>query len=130
MRATQPESSPQQSPVFGGPVGKPYAPIRHERLPELDLTIPDDDPRAIYYAVEDACWIYQYRDMEQNLKRLGWREARRRILGHGSLSKEWVTRHGHKPVRLTRRGLQVRFDRGTETVSWQRMQDSIRARRS
>lgn len=130
MRATQPESRPQGTPAFGEAVGKPYAPIKYETLPELDLTISDDDPRAIYYAIEDACWIYQYRDVEQNLRRLGWREARRRILGHGSLSKEWVTRRAHKPVRLTRRGLQVKFDRGVETVSWQRMQDSIHARRS
>lgn len=124
------DTKTQSSPAFTEAVGKPYTPLKRENLPDLDLPIPDSDPRALYYAIEDACWIYQYRELEQSLKRLGWREARRRVLKHGSLSGEWVARKGHKPVRLTRRGLEVKFDRGTETMSWQRMQASIRARRS
>lgn len=128
-RATQTQQGPTFK-EFGEAVGIPYAPLSREQLPDLDLPIPDSDPRANYYAIEDACWIYQYRDLEQNLKRLGWREARRRVLAQGSLSKEWVRRHGHKPVRLTRRGLEVSFDRGVETLSWKRMQSAIQSRRS
>jgi len=40
----------------------------------------EDDRRARYNAVSDACWIYQYRELEQNLRRFGWRQARRRLL--------------------------------------------------
>lgn len=126
MKSAQPQHGSEHERA----AGMPYAPPSRDKFPDHDLSIPDSDPRANYYAIEDACWIYQYRDLEQNLKRLGWREARRRVLRQGSLSKEWVSRHGHKPVRLTRRGLEVKFDRGVETLSWKRMQDSIRARRS
>lgn len=130
MRPERAATQTQHDAALDQAVGMPYTPLSREKLPDLDIPIPDSDPRANYYAIEDACWIYQYRDLEQNLKRLSWREARRRVLEQGALSKEWVRRHGHKPVRLTRRGLEVKFDCGVETVSWKRMQSAIQARRS
>jgi hypothetical protein len=87
-------------------------------------------PRTDYYAVEDACWIYQDRDLAQNLRRYGRREARRRIMSQGPLSKEWISHHGRPPVRLTRRGLEVKLENGVRLLDWQRMQSHIRARRS
>ena len=35
-------------------------------------------------AVSDAIWIYQDRELEQNLRRFGWRQARRRVLAQGA----------------------------------------------
>jgi hypothetical protein len=87
-------------------------------------------PRTDYYAVEDACWIYQDLDLAQNLRRYGWREARRRITSQSSPSKEWVSHRGRPPVRLTRRGLEVKLENGVRLLDWQRMQSHIRARRS
>ena len=37
----------------------------------------EDDRRARYNAVSDALWIYQDREVEQNLRRFGWRQDRR-----------------------------------------------------
>ena len=87
-------------------------------------------PRTDYYAVEDACWIYQDLDLAQNLRRYGWREARRRIMSQSPPSKEWVSHRGRPPVRLTRRGLEVKLENGVRLLDWQRMQSHIRARRS
>ncbi len=42
---------------------------------------------ARYDAVSDACWIYQDWDLEQNLRHLGWRQARRRTLSQGALRR-------------------------------------------
>ena len=33
------------------------------------------DPRALYYAVIEACRIYQYRDLRDNLRNFSWRHA-------------------------------------------------------
>mgnify|MGYP007022292806 CR=1 FL=1 len=68
------------------------------------------DRRARYDAVSDACWIYQYRDLEQNLRHFGWRHARRRVLAQGALSREWMNR-GRGDLRLTRGGACL-LDRG------------------
>ena len=88
----------------------------------------DDDPRALYKAVADACCIYGYRDLETNVRRLGWRQARRRILQHGALSGEWVGR-GRGELRLRRKGLEVRFNYGVRLVGWKELQEFVRARR-
>ena len=41
----------------------------------------EDDRRARYNAVSDALWIYQDREVEQNLRRFGWRQARQKGAG-------------------------------------------------
>ena len=89
----------------------------------------EDDRRARYNAVSDALWIYQDREVEQNLRRFGWRQARRRVLGHGPLSREWINR-GRGELRLTRGGLQMRFASGVRTIGWKELEDRIEARRS
>lgn len=89
----------------------------------------EGDRRARYHAVSDACWIYQYRDLEQNLRRFGWRQARRRVLAQGTLSREWMNR-GRGDLRLTRGGLQMRFGSGVQTIDWRKLKDMIEARRS
>jgi hypothetical protein len=89
----------------------------------------EEDRRARYNAVSDACWIYQRRDLEQNLRRFGWRQARRRVLAHGRLSREWMNR-GRGELRLTRGGLQMRFASGVRTIDWKELKDMIEARRS
>ena len=89
----------------------------------------ENDPRARYNAVSDACWIYQYRDLEQNLRRLSWRQARRKVLAQGALSGEWMNR-GRGDLRLTRGGLQMKFRSGIRTMSWRELKDFIEARRS
>jgi hypothetical protein len=86
------------------------------------------DPRALSKAVSDACYIYRYRDLEHNLRRFGWRQARKRILRRGALSGEWVSR-GRGELRLRRRGLEVRFDNSKRTIGWKELQEFIRARR-
>jgi hypothetical protein len=60
----------------------------------------------MYRAVSDACYVYQYRDLEHNLWKLGWRQARKRVLLHGALSGEWIDR-GRGELRLRRRGLEL-----------------------
>jgi len=89
----------------------------------------EDDGRARYDAVSDACWIYQYRDLEQNLRHFGWRQARRRVLARGALSGEWMSR-GRGDLRLTRGGLQMRFRSGVQTIDWKKLKEMIEARRS
>jgi hypothetical protein len=88
----------------------------------------DGDPRPFYNAVADACCIYGYRDLEQNLRSFRWRQARRRVLRHGALSGEWVGR-GRGEVRLRRRGLEISFSDGTRTIGWKELQEFVRARR-
>jgi hypothetical protein len=89
----------------------------------------ESGPRAKYMAVSDACWLYQDRDLEQNLHRLDWRKVRKRVLGRGAVGREWVGR-GRGDVRLGRRGLEIRFANGTSVMGWKELQDFIRARRS
>lgn len=85
-------------------------------------------PHDLYRAVSDACYVYQYRDLEHNLRKFGWRQARKRVLGHGALSGEWVNR-GRGELRLRRKGLEVRLDHGKRTVGWKELQEFVRARR-
>jgi hypothetical protein len=87
------------------------------------------DPRALSKAISDACYIYRYRDLEHNLRRFGWRQARKRILQRGTLSGEWVSRGRRGELRLRRRGLEVRFDDGKRIIGWKELQEFIRARR-
>ena len=89
----------------------------------------EDDRHARYNAVSDACWIYQYRDLEQNLRRFGWRQARRKVLSQGALSREWVNR-GRGDLRLTRGGLQMQFRGGVRILDWRKLKEFIDARRS
>lgn len=84
---------------------------------------------ARYDAVSDACWIYQDWDLEQNLRHLGWRQARRRTLSQGALSQEWMN-HGRGDLRLTKGGLEMKFASGVQTIDWQNLKDMIEARRS
>ena len=82
-----------------------------------------------YRAVSDACRVYRYRDLEHNLRKFGWRRARRRVLRHGALSGRWVNR-GSGELRLRRRGLEVRIhDGGSRLVGWKELQEFVRARR-
>ncbi|AHY48186.1 Hypothetical Protein RradSPS_2903 (plasmid) [Rubrobacter radiotolerans] len=87
------------------------------------------DRRARYDAVSDACWIYRYRDLEHNLRRFSWRQARRKVLARGALSGQWASR-GHGDLRLTRGGLEMRFKSGVRTVDWKKLKEMIEARRS
>jgi hypothetical protein len=89
----------------------------------------ESGPRAKYMAVSDACWLYQDRDLEQNLRRFDWRRARKRVLGRGAVRREWVSR-GRGELRLGRRGLEMRFADGIRVMGWKELQDFIRARRS
>jgi hypothetical protein len=52
----------------------------------------ETDPHAKYNAVSDACWLYQDRELEQTLRRLDWRKARKRVLGRGAVGREWMER--------------------------------------
>ena len=83
-----------------------------------------------YQAVEDICWIYQDRALAENLRRYGWRQARRNVMRQGPLSKEWTSHRGRSPVRLTRKGVEVKLADGIQTLSWQRIQSQVGARRS
>jgi hypothetical protein len=89
----------------------------------------EEDRRVRYNAVSDAIWIYQDRELEQNLRRFGWRQARRRVLAQGALSREWINR-GRGDFRLTRGGLEMRFASGVRTLDWKELKDMIEARRS
>ncbi len=86
-------------------------------------------PHEMYQAVSDACYVYQYRDLEHNLRRFGWRQARKRVLQHGALSGEWVNR-GRGELRLRRKGLEVRFEHGKRIIGWKELQEFIQARRN
>lgn len=48
----------------------------------------EGDSRALYPAVADAPHIYQYRNLQENLRKLGWKQARKRVLTHGGPSNE------------------------------------------
>ena len=85
---------------------------------------------ASYQAVEDVCWLYRDGDLAENLRRRGWREARRRVARQGPLSEEWISHRGKPPVRPTRRGVEVKLEDGVRTASWEKMQSQIRARRT
>jgi hypothetical protein len=84
--------------------------------------------RAKYMAVSDACWLYQDLELEQNLRKLDWRKARKRVLGHGQVKREWVGRRGE--LHLGRKGLEMRFADGTRVMGWKELQGFVRARRS
>src|SRR5215212_74640 len=71
----------------------------------------EKDPHAKYNAVSDACWLYQDRELEQNLRMLDWRKARKRVLGRGVVGREWMGR-GRGELRLGRKGLEMRFADG------------------
>jgi hypothetical protein len=86
-------------------------------------------PRTNYMAVSDACWLYQDRELEQSLRKLDWRTARKRVLGHGQVKREWVGR-GRGELRIGRKGLEMRFSDGTHVMGWKELQDFVRARRS
>lgn len=83
-----------------------------------------------YQAVEDICWIYQDRSLMENLRRYGWRQARRNVTRQGPLSKQWTSHRGRPPVRLTRKGVEVKLADGVQTLSWKRIQSQVSARRS
>ena len=87
------------------------------------------EPRTKYMAVSDACWLYQDRELEQNLRKLDWRKARKRVLAHGKLEREWVGR-GRGELRLGRKGLEMRFTNDTHVMGWKELQGFVRARRS
>ena len=42
----------------------------------------EEDRRADYEVVSDACWIYQRRDPCQDFRRFGWRKARSFVLAY------------------------------------------------
>jgi hypothetical protein len=112
---------------MGIPIGK-----RNSRRPEeVDSGKFWDErgPRTKYMAVSDACWLYQDRELEQNLRRFGWRKARKEVLGHGQVRREWVGR-GRGELRLGRKGLEMRFSNGTHAMGWKELQDFVRARRA
>jgi hypothetical protein len=46
---------------------------------------------ALHQAVEDVCWIYRNRYLAENLRRFGWRKARRKVMSQGPLEAEWVS---------------------------------------
>lgn len=85
------------------------------------------DPRARYRAVEDACWLYRDQDLERNLRRFGWRRARREVLRNAG--REWVARGGGREMRLGRKGLEVRFSHTTGSIGWRELRAFILARR-
>jgi hypothetical protein len=81
-------------------------------------------------AVRAAFRIYEYRELEHNLRAFGWRGARRRTLGKGTLSGEWL-RCGGCEVRLTRRGLGLHLTGGeARLLSWQELWEHARVRES
>jgi hypothetical protein len=85
---------------------------------------------TLHQAVDDVCWIYQDRDLAENLRRHSWRKARRKVMRQGPLEREWISHRGRPPVRLTRGGVEVKLSEGVQTQSWERMQSQVRARRS
>ena len=76
----------------------------------------------------EACWVYRYRNLRENLRNLSWKKARRRVLAHSALSNDWA-HHRRADVRLRRRGLEVRFRGGTRLISWPKLQEFVRAER-
>ncbi|MEW6638730.1 MAG: hypothetical protein AB1425_18155 [Actinomycetota bacterium] len=51
------------------------------------------------------------------------------MLAHGALGQEWINR-GRGDLRLTRRGLEMRFRGGVQTIDWKKLKEMIEARRS
>jgi hypothetical protein len=102
-----------------------------ENPPERWPAIPKGyGTQAMYRAVSDACYVYQSWDLEHNLWKFGWRQARKRVLRHGALSGKWVNR-GSGELRLRRRGLEVRLDDGGKRlIGWKELQEFIQARRN
>lgn len=88
----------------------------------------EDDPKALYTAVAEACHIYQYRNLQENMRKFGWKQARKRVLAYGALSNEWA-RYRRGDVRIRRRGLEVRFRQRTKLISWRELQEFVRAER-
>lgn len=81
----------------------------------------DPDRHPLSRAISTAFRVYRYRSLEQNLRKHGWRKARRLVLKEGALSGEWIGR-GASEVSLTRRGLNVRLSGGEiRTVDWQQL---------
>jgi hypothetical protein len=108
--------------------------MKHTAKDPKEITGHDQSGRteaaALNQAVRAAFRIYEYRELEHNLKAFGWRGARRRALGNGALSGEWVGRGGCE-VRLIRRGLEVHFP-GEEIrlLGWQQLWEHARERGS
>lgn len=86
----------------------------------------EGDSEVLHHAVIEACRIYQYRNFEENLRKFGWKQARKRALAHGALSNEWA-RHRRGDVRLRRRGLEVRFRQRTKLIGWGELQEFVLA---
>lgn len=89
----------------------------------------EDDARTRYEALTDAYRVYAYRDLEENLRRFGWRRARRETLKRGALSRQWVSR-GHGDLRLTRGGLEMRFESRVRVMAWKKLKEMVEERRS
>lgn len=114
--------------AFSGSAAKADAPRAFATTPAARYA--GTGPKPAYQAVEDVCWVYQDRNLAENLRRHGWREARRRVMRQGKLSREWISHRGRPPVRLTRRGVEVKLEGKVQLVEWSRMQEQVRARRS
>ena len=81
----------------------------------------DPERRSLSRAISTAFHVYRYHSLEQNLRKFGWRKARRLVLKEGASSGEWIGR-GASEVRLTRRGLAVRLSGGEiRTADWQHL---------
>lgn len=113
-----------------GPLPAPASTPRTTSIEGYERTATGRVARVSYYAIEDICWIYQDRGLAENLRRYGWRQARRNVIRQGPLSKEWTSHRGRPPVRLTRKGVEVKLADGVQTLSWQRIKSQVGARRS
>jgi hypothetical protein len=58
-------------------------------------------PRTKYMAVSDACWLYQDRELEQNLRKLDWRKACKRL---GNALHQRYAYHGLEEASRLRSG--------------------------
>jgi hypothetical protein len=65
----------------------------------------------------------------KSVRKLDWRKARKRVLAHGKVKREWVGR-GRDELRLGRKGLDMRFTNGTHVMGWKELQGFFRTRRS
>lgn len=113
-----------------GALAHPWRGLRTAPLKSNAVVVVGGGASASYQAVEDVCWLYRGRDLAENLRGRGWCEARRRVTRQGPLSEEWISHRGKPPVRLTRGGVEVKLEDGVRTVSWEKMQSQIRARRT
>ena len=74
--------------------------------------------------VIEARSIYQYRNLQENLS---WKQDGKRVLAQGMFSNAWMS-HRRGDVRLRRRrGLEVRFRRGTKLLGWPKLRGFVRA---